>query len=115
MKKFLILFSVAMCVAVSCTKPILSSNTSFTPSCSGNRLFATDVKPLITSFCATTGCHDSGSKKGPGALTTYAQIFASKSAIRSSIVSGSMPRGSSLTTDQKNAIICWIDAGGLNN
>lgn len=109
------MFFVAMCVSISCTKPIISSNHSFTPSCSGTKLFAVDVKPLVTSFCATSGCHDAGSKKGPGALTSYAQISASKSAIRSSIVSGSMPRGTSLTTDQKNAIICWIDAGGLNN
>ncbi len=109
------MFYAAMCVFISCTKPTLPNNTSFTPNCSGTKLFAIDVKPLVISFCATSGCHDSGSKKGPGALTTYAQISASKSAIRSSIVSGSMPRGNVLTTDQKNAIICWIDAGGLNN
>lgn len=109
------MFFVAMCVAAVYTKPILSNNTSFTASCSGTKLFASDVLSLITSFCFTSESQNSGSKKGPWALTTYPQIFASKSAILSSIVSGSMPRGTSLTTNQKNAIISWIDAGVLNN
>lgn len=109
------MFSVVMFEAIACTKPILLKNVSFTPNYSETKLFAAEVKPWVTSFCATSGFRDSGSEKGPGALTTFAQISFSKSAIRSSIVSGFMPLGTSLTTNQKNAIICWIDAGRLNN
>jgi hypothetical protein len=30
-------------------------------------------------------------------------------------VGGSMPKNSTLTNDQKDKIICWIDAGAPNN
>lgn len=70
----------------------------------------------MTSRCATSsGCHASGSKKGPGALTTYSQIKNATSDIRKSIVSGSMPDDGTLTIDERNAIVCWIDAGANND
>jgi hypothetical protein len=31
------------------------------------------------------------------------------------VVSGTMPKSGSLSTAQKNSIICWVDAGGQNN
>jgi hypothetical protein len=92
-----------------------SSNDSFEPTCSGVTIsFAAEVKPITDSKCATnSGCHASGSSHG--ALTTYTQIFNSKAKISSVIKSGSMPRNGSLTTDQKNTILCWIESGALNN
>ena len=75
--------------------------------------FATDVMPVVLANC--NGCHGIGSSNGPGALTTYAQIFSARVSIRSAVSSGSMPRNGSLTASQKSAIICWIDNGAPNN
>jgi hypothetical protein len=79
-----------------------------------NKMFAADVAPIISSSCAVASCHASAGN-GPGALLTHAQIFAARSAIRSAVSTGRMPQGSTLSTSQKNSIICWIDSGATNN
>jgi hypothetical protein len=78
--------------------------------------FANDVNPIVQVSCATnSGCHGSGSNNGPGELIGYSKIFNASSDIRSQVSSGRMPLTGSLTTAQKNAIICWIDNGAPNN
>lgn len=94
-----------MCAAAftACKK---TSSTSYTPDCSGTaKSYAADVAPLISSSCV--GCHSS--------YSTYAGVSSDKSRIRSSIVSGSMPKSSTFTDAQKNSIVCWIDNGAANN
>ena len=101
MKKLIVIL---LCGAmfVSCKK----DSSSYTPDCSGTaKSYATNVVPLFTSEC--NGCHSE--------YSTYTGISADKSNIRSSIVSGSMPKKSSLTDAEKNNVVCWIDAGALNN
>ena len=85
--------------------------------CSGSaKSFVIDVVPVFQSSCADgSGCHGSGSNNGPGSLLTYAQIFNDREEIRSVVASGHMPLNGSLTALQKNAILCWIDNGALNN
>ena len=79
---------------------------SYTPSCSSSTpSFSATVKPLIQSACVS--CHSE--------YSTYSQISASSSSIRSNVVSGSMPKGTTLSAAQKNSIVCWIDAGKPNN
>lgn len=91
-------------------------NNSFTPDCTTARTFAADAQPVIQSSCAASiSCHAAGSANGPGALTNYSQIFNARAAIRSAVASGRMPQGGTLSSAQKNAIICWIDAGAANN
>lgn len=94
-----------------------SNTVSFVPDCSGvSFTFSTDVSPLISSSCAiNSGCHGAGSTRGPGALITYQQIFNSRNGIKSSVASGRMPRNGSLTANEKNIIICWVDNGAQNN
>ena len=94
-----------------------SKNNNNAADCSTTaKSFASDVTPIIQSSCATnSGCHASGSVNGPGALTTYSQIFNARSDIRAAVSSGAMPQNGSLSTAQKNSIICWIDAGAQNN
>ncbi|MEJ0106233.1 MAG: hypothetical protein WDO19_28400 [Bacteroidota bacterium] len=38
-----------------------------------------------------------------------------RTAIRAAVASGEMPKTGSITTAQKNSILCWIDAGASNN
>jgi hypothetical protein len=85
--------------------------------CSGvASAFAANVNPIIQSTCATdASCHGTGSANGPGPLLTYTQIFNARVTIKAAVASGTMPKVGSLTTLQKNTIICWIDGGAPNN
>lgn len=90
---------------ITCKKKDGSTTNSYTPDCSSTKSYSLDVKPLMQSYCVS--CHSS--------YSNYTSVKSSASSIRSSIVSGSMPKGTSLTDDQKNKIVCWIDAGSPNN
>lgn len=84
--------------------------------CDGvNISFAAKVNPLIQSVCAVSGCHNAGSTNGPGPLTNYNQIKNAAVHIKSAVVSGFMPQGSTLTTTQIKTISCWVDAGSPDN
>ncbi len=104
-----------LCV-ISCSKDN-GGGGGTTVNCSSvpNKAFAADVNPIIQSVCAGAGCHANGSSNGPGALTNYTQVFNARTQIRSAVSSGLMPQGSTLSTAQKNAILCWIDSGAPNN
>lgn len=95
---------VCMTFMVACSKS--STGLTFTPDCSGAvKSFSRDVLPAFQSVCV--GCHSQ--------FSSYSNISADKSAIRSRIVDGSMPQSGSLSTAQKNNIVCWIDNGAQNN
>ena len=84
--------------------------------CSTSKSWAADVSPVIQSSCSySSGCHGNGSTKGPGALTTYSQVYANRAAIRTSVMNGSMPENARLSSSALSAIVCWIDAGAANN
>jgi hypothetical protein len=114
MKKTIIIATVFVYMIIACSK---SKDITTETDCSGTaKSFVTDVNPIIQSFCTTnSGCHASGSTNGPGALTTYQQIFNNRSAIRMAISNGRMPQNSTLSSSQKSAIICWIDNGASDN
>jgi hypothetical protein len=79
--------------------------------------FSADVQPIINSTCSTTsgGCHGAGSSNSGGALTDYNKIFLKRLDIHFQVSNGLMPKSGSLTADQKNKIICWINSGAPNN
>lgn len=108
-------FSLAMLLItiVACSKN--SNNT--TADCSGTtKSYTADVSPLLQTSCnANAGCHGSGSTHGPGELINYTQVFNARTLIRASVANGSMPQNSTLTTAQKNSMLCWIDNGASNN
>jgi hypothetical protein len=111
-KKLFLIAGVLGCF-YACTK---DTATKSSDDCSSTpKSFSTDVNPVIQASCATSGCHGAGSNSGPGALVTYSQIFNARSAIRSSVSSGRMPKNRSLTTSEKAKIICWIDSGAPND
>jgi hypothetical protein len=111
MKKTIITGS-AFLLFIACSK----DSVPFTADCSTAKSFATDVSPIIQSSCAiSSGCHATGSSNGPGALTNYSQVFNARSSIRTAVADGTMPQNGSLTTAQKDAILCWIDSGAANN
>lgn len=107
MKKLISLLAFGIVLFAACTDDDdPGGSTLYTPSCTGTaKSYATDVAPLVQTYCA--GCHPD--------FTGYTKLIASAGDIRTQIVAGSMPQGTKLTTDQKNAIVCWIDAGAPNN
>lgn len=95
------------------------SSESETPAiaCDGNTIsFSTEVLPIIQNSCATnSGCHATGSSRGPGALTNFSEVFNARASVKTSVSNGSMPQGSTLSSDQKAKIVCWIENGAPNN
>ena len=118
MKKILCFFLMTLMIIVSCSKSAeTKSTTTTTTDCSGvPQSFLNDVNPIIETNCATnSGCHGAGSLNGPGPLLTYSEIFSARANISGAVSTGVMPLGGSLTTAQKNSIICWISSGAINN
>ena len=123
MKKALVITVFGLIIFLSCSKDNGGSGGSgggggSTVNCATvtNQAFNADVAPIIASSCAiNTTCHAAGSTNGPGALTSYTQISGNAPAIKTAVQSGRMPQTGSLTTGQKNSIICWVDSGAPNN
>lgn len=115
-KSIYFMFVLLSVLFVSCEKTTNGGGNSNTD-CSNNttKSFSAHVSPIIQNNCTQSGCHGAGSTNGPGPLLNYTQISTAATAIRAAVVSGTMPKNSSLTTAQKNSIICWVDAGALNN
>lgn len=87
---------------LSCKK----ENESYAPDCNGPaKTYSVDAKPAILSNCVN--CH---SQYG-----SYSGVKNDAAAIRSSIANGSMPKGKTMSDSEKDKVICWIDAGALNN
>jgi hypothetical protein len=128
MKKTMIAATTVIVLLIACSKSgnymTTSTNSSGTSTsntttidCSGAaKSFSNDVAPIISASCATgSNCHASGSFNGPGELLNYTEIQRASALIRAAVLSGEMPKTGSLTTAQKNSIICWIDNGSTNN
>ncbi len=78
-----------------------------------------DVKPIVTTQCATSGCHD-GNGGAPGNFTNYEHLNGIRTtiAIRLQLPSTDalhMPYGGVLPPEQLDILLCWIDKGAPNN
>lgn len=111
MKKVIIILSAVVIIANACKKDSID----YTPDCTIAKTFSADASPVIQTYCATSGCHASGSSNGIGALTSYSEIYNARTSVRAAIADGSMPQSGSLTNAQKDAVLCWIDSGAPNN
>ena|SRR5688572_3580210 len=120
MKQALLVICIAIlpvALIISCSKsgPGNDDDGAATDCNAVSKKFATDVNPIIQAFCNQAACHNSGSTNGPGQLTNYTEVFNARIVIRQAVRSGLMPKNATLSTAQKNAIICWIDSGAPNN
>ena len=90
---------------------------SATDPCAGLSFkFSTDVQPIINTTCAnSTNCHGAGSVNSGGPLTDHSKVSLKSSQIKFQIENGLMPKVGSLSTAEKNKIICWINSGAPNN
>lgn len=79
-----------------------------------NVTWANDIGPLITTRCAVSGCHASGSSNG--SITNYAEVSAGLSAITNRVlVVKDMPKNSSLPPCDLKKFQAWVEAGAPNN
>jgi hypothetical protein len=106
----------AFILFISCSKSGNNSTIDNNVNCETvPKNFTNNINPIIQTFCNQPNCHNNTSTNGPGPLTNYTEVFNARSSIRAAVNSGLMPQNTTLSTAQKNAIICWIDAGAANN
>lgn len=82
--------------------------------------FANDIRPIIETKCAISGCHngDLGSDLNWNNLNEF-QERAKSGEVKFRVTNGLMPPSKSpagqLSPEQINAIVCWSDQGALAN
>jgi hypothetical protein len=81
--------------------------------------YVNDVKSIVANKCATTGCHN-GSNGSDINWLEFNNFQSHKVEVRRRITlapseTDHMPRKGSLTADELQKIICWIDQGALDN
>ncbi len=75
--------------------------------------FSTQIKPIIDTYCAISGCHMEG---GNVSYKVLANIQANAKDVKSRTQSGNMPKnGPKLQQSDIDAIACWVDDGALDN
>lgn len=75
--------------------------------------FSTQVKPIIDTYCAISGCHMEG---GNVSFKVLSNIQASAKDVKSRTQSGNMPKnGPKLEQAYIDAIACWVDDGAKDN
>ena len=120
MKKELIFIATLISIIFfinSCSKGSGGSNPAPADPCLGLSFkFAADVQPIVNTTCAiSSNCHAAGSTNRGGPLTDYNKNFVKRSDIKFQIEAGLMPQSGSISADQKNKLICWINSGAPNN
>ncbi|HRG78464.1 MAG TPA: SprB repeat-containing protein [Cyclobacteriaceae bacterium] len=77
--------------------------------------YSTQVKSIIDTNCAITGCHVAGGA-APITWTTIENVQSRAADIKAKTQSGEMPKGGpKLPQAQLDLIACWVDDGALNN
>lgn len=88
--------------------------------CTETYTFSADIKPIIETKCAISGCHNGD--MGPALNWTDFQQFHKRvetGLVKYRVTNHIMPPAEShagpLSEEQINAIACWSDQGALNN
>jgi hypothetical protein len=105
MKTILIICFFGILVFVTCKKKDDTKTDTYTPNCTATKSFANDVFPLLKSKCWR--CHND--------MADYNQVKSLSLQIKDNVISGAMPKDDKLSNDQKNIIVCWVEAGAPNN
>jgi hypothetical protein len=85
-----------------------NNDTTQSITCAGTVTYAVTAKAIIDKNCTSSGCHNAGSSRGD--FTSYAGIkpyLNSGDFYKEVITTKAMPKGSSLSTDDYNALYCW--------
>ena len=74
-------------------------------------IFSESVRPIINQNCAITGCHVAGEPRPDFSLDQEVVDHAQEIKVR--VLNGSMPRMGSLTFQEKDTLISWINQGAI--
>jgi hypothetical protein len=105
MKLRAVIFLFVTMAFVTCKKKDDKKTESYTPSCTGAKSFMSDVFPLIKAKCWK--CHND--------MPDYTHIKSLSTQIKDNVISGAMPQDDKLSSEQKDIIVCWVEAGAPNN
>jgi hypothetical protein len=75
--------------------------------------YANQIKAIITTNCALSGCHDAGS--GSRNWTDFNILKANAANIKTRVVNRTMPPSQPLKQSEIDLISCWVDDGAANN
>lgn len=117
---FLIFFSCTKEVIDISTPDPLPTDTTDTSAISfcDTITYGTHITDFLNTHCTT--CHVAGGS-GPGDFTNYSEIKSEldqgdlEEKVFDPNTGSPMPPGEGLTTEEKDRLQCWIDAGGPNN
>lgn len=88
--------------------------------CENQISYASDIATIISTSCATSGCHNAASSSAGFVFENHSQVSDNASIILSVIRHESgfqaMPQGASKwSNEQINNFACWVNQGKLNN
>jgi len=110
-KKLLLLFTIIIVSThLFCTNKSIDGTLSST--CNPAISFSKSIKPILDANCNMVGCHDD---QVITSLKDYQTVHDGAAQIKSSIMTGKMPKNRTMSTADKNAIYCWVDNGAKNN
>ena len=114
----LILLSVAACRNDKGPLPVAATAKTATGAggpCDSTVYFAEEISPLITTKCASSGCHTAGGQSPD--LSNYTSIKLSKDRVQIRSDERTMPPAGSatLTDTELQKLDCWIKQGCPNN
>lgn len=75
--------------------------------------YASQIKTIITTECALSGCHGAGT--GSRDWTVFSNVKSNAANIKSRVVNRTMPPGDPLKQSDIDLISCWVDDGALDN
>lgn len=105
------LFFAAVCVFIACSKDKLAPIEA--DACE-SVTFSQNVVPVLETKCNSAACHGSGASFGDFTDTTDLMAYLRGGQLFSSLfVENTMPKSGSLTTEESQALRCWIDGGGV--
>ena len=77
-----------------------------------NTSWSTEILPIITTSCATNGCHNGVARTD---LRIYANAKQYAALIKTYTQNGYMPFTGTITPAEKAKIACWVEEGALEN
>ncbi len=113
------LIGCAFLIFFSCTKEVTDTTDTSAISFCDTITYGTHITDFLNTHCTT--CHVAGGS-GPGDFTNYSEIKSEldqgdleEKVFDPNTGSPMPPPGGGLTTEEKDRLQCWIDAGGPNN
>ncbi len=76
--------------------------------------YASDVAPILSSTCSSIDCHGTPTGSKPS-LANWNAVNTVKNKIKTQLENGNMPQDTTISENNKNLIICWIEAGAPDN